>query len=243
MYAIVAVGLMLAILILHAIYGGHVKFESGGGHGGDTSDLGAFAGFCALFAAFSGGLAFALFNDGHLEFAWTQPVGRERLALSLVVVDALAIAVDFAIVYVVTLCTVLALARNVSALGASWPSLLGGLAFVAFPLSWYGLILALTESVRNRGSYTGISIFAGIASVALVLLGATRRMPPEYHRLFEVINVVNPLAYVIEHGGKAGPHVDVAGLPYGSPLELLAWCALAVAGVAAAMVQWRRIEA
>lgn len=196
----------------------------------------ALAGFAAAIFATIVGCCLAAENSGHLEIAWTRPASRISYAARVMLVDVGGILAAFTFALV-------ALALFVAAKGwwqfiyvdhAFWTALAH---FVLYPLSWFGLVAALTASMKN-----GAGLVAGlswpVASVMAALLAFD--LPPALAAVVRFIDYLNPVVYgSYSATSKAGGNVEML-LPGAGMLGLVA---VAVIGVVAALVQWQRLEA
>jgi len=174
------------------------------------------------------GLNLAAENDGHLELAWTKPVSREGYALGVFAVDIAAMAACIlltaaggGVVYDVYV--------GHQAIGqGDVPALWSGLAFCGFPLCIYAWITALSASVkRNRGTVAGL--FWPLM-IALAALEAIRI--PAVHAVATALNSVNPIELYFTASSGSQPAIAT---------YLWGWAIGAVL-LAAALVQWRRLE-
>ncbi|MBV8597150.1 MAG: hypothetical protein JOZ50_13000 [Candidatus Eremiobacteraeota bacterium] len=200
------------------------------------SALLAFAGLVAAIFATGIGCGLACENNGHLEIAWTRPASRVGYAARLMAVDIAGILAIFAftvllclgVIYAVGLQHYLALDPKVGAVLAR---------FLVYPLAWYGIVCGLTASVRGRaGAIAGFSWLG--AAILLALLDL--KMPPVLHAIVKTLNYVNPLLYGnFASGDEASRHIVQIGLP----ISIAALGAIAVVGIAAALTQWRALEA
>lgn len=185
-------------------------------------------------------------NDGHLELAWTKPVSRERYALGAFAVDVLTI-VASQVLWVVTVlvCALLFFVPHVSfepqaALRIAL-SLLGCIA-------WYAALTGWSASLkRGPGLVIGLGWLFGTIVPGLTQLVDHSTIPllVVLHAVLLAITYLDPLAYIGLHSTGG---VQVSGTPVGAlhlamPLACAALGALIVFYLAAAVAQWRRVEA
>lgn len=189
------------------------------------------AGSAALVGGFATvlGLNLAAENEGHLELAWTKPISREGYALGIFGVDFVAIAACISLTAVCA-CAIadVYLGHQAVVLGST-DTLIHAVLFCGFPLSVYAWVSALSASLkRNRGSV------AGLFWPLMLALAALRLVPiPIVHQIAVVLDTVNPLQiYSTASSAPAPPN-----------WTLLSGWALAALLLAAALVQWRRLEA
>ncbi|MDQ2663517.1 MAG: hypothetical protein M3Y18_05720 [Candidatus Eremiobacteraeota bacterium] len=180
-------------------------------------------------------------ND-HLELAWTKPVSRERYALMAITIDMGAIVVGFLLtLVVVTACIALFTApvyawshRSLAAIGFA---LLG-------PIAWFAMLTAASASLkRGLGAVIGISWPVAIVVTALATgpVG-TSAIAQVLYATFHFLNYFNPIGYLSHLSARLFDtgDISVASSPATGLLMLLL---LTIVYVAAAVVQWRRVEA
>lgn len=200
----------------------------------------AIAGFIAAIFATVVGCALASDNCGHLEVAWTRPASRAAYALQTAFVDWVGILTMFA--FVLLLCGIIV------AIEGWWPHLHIEPASMAiatrmfvFPFAWYGLVAALTASMRGgAGLVCGLSW--PVASVAIVL---EKLQHPHsiFAGILAVINTINPLLYTSFNDTESSAGSAVHALVGGQTVAVAALACIAVGGVAVSLLQWRRLEA
>ncbi|PZR56995.1 MAG: hypothetical protein DLM50_07100 [Candidatus Meridianibacter frigidus] len=177
-------------------------------------------------------------NDGHLELCWTKPVSRAGYALTGVAVDVAAIFVVGIAWMVLTVLTlaIFGEAHLITFDAGAWKTLLFS---VAFPLSLYGLVVALTASM-SRGAVFVLGLFWPV-----VLLFPLFSFIQKYSigTIARVIDTINPAAYFYAFVGPEGYGSKILMLPATETMEILALCAIAILGVLASLAQWRRLEA
>ncbi|HEY7980968.1 MAG TPA: hypothetical protein VID19_05750 [Candidatus Eremiobacteraceae bacterium] len=200
----------------------------------------AGATFVSAIIAMIFGCALARQNDGHLPLVWTRPVSREQYIITVTAVHLAGIAIAFVMT--------LAAAISVFAIfGALHALTMAGEApvdagivgrMVLFPLAWYGLVLAITASTRGGAGFMAFG--AWIVGSVLVGFDASHLFGGAAGIVINVIDHINPLYYFSGHFDDSGrnqslvSNVDVA---------MVGLAAIAVAGYAAAIAQWRRLEA
>jgi hypothetical protein len=173
-------------------------------------------------------------NDGHLEQAWTKPASRNFYALTLFAVDVGGILAAFVLSLVAHMYIhyLEGSLRLINVDANAWPSLA---LYLILPLAWYGLVVALTASLR-----TSSKMVAGLSWVgALVLVGLSYlKLPDIWASLVKTVNYLNPIAYA----AYLDPAQAVSPFPIwqANAAALLGICIL---GVIAALVQWRKAEA
>ncbi|MDQ6780709.1 MAG: hypothetical protein M3Z37_06105 [Candidatus Eremiobacteraeota bacterium] len=241
----ICVLILIGIAILFSVFGsgGHIRVE-GAAKPGDLVPVAVIFAFASIAAAILGtifGTGLSQENDGHLEIAWTMPASRTRYALTTMAIDLIAVFAVFLIASGLALGTahVLHIDRYIAYPAGTWAQFLR---FLIYPFAWYGLAQALTASVRSHGgAYAGFAWPAGF--ILFALYGAP--LAPELHGLVRMLNLINPVAYATVSVGSdsvgfinpALPATAVALIASGALL------ALGVAGSAAALFQWRRLEA
>jgi hypothetical protein len=234
-YVSIAIGISLvAIALRYApgtvhVHGMPVRTEHS-----DVNVSMLLSGAAALVGGFATvlGLNLAAENDGHLELAWTKPVSREGYALGVFAVDIAAMA---ACILFTALCAAVVVdvyAGYQAVALSSGDALLETLAFCGLPLLVYAWVAALSASLkRNRGT------IAGIFWPLMIVLGVLQSLAvPAVHAVASTLNMLNPIAVYTAvytpNGNGSGPSV-----------WMYAWGWLVAAILlAAAVVQWRRLE-
>ena len=183
------------------------------------------------------GLALSRENDGHLELAWTKPTTRESYALGAIACDVAAI-VATACAVLVTVVAVLGIYGGYQYIRSdehTLPTIIFG---IVFALSFYGVVLAMTSSLRGGGLVLGIlwpacSILPGLVRIEWMQLGTVAR----------TLNTINPIAYLYAFCTSPDATRIYTLMPNGLALQILIPCGLFVLGIALSLVQWRRLEA
>jgi hypothetical protein len=204
---------------------------------GPYSLLLAIAGFVAAIFATVVGTCLASENCGHLEVAWTRPASRLSYAARLMLVDVAAILAVF--VFTALLSLALIFARG-------WQGYMYmdtrfwqvAATEIAFPLAWFGLIAGLTASVRARAG--AIAGFTWVACMFLLVL-LSFDLPPVIHGLLNALNYVNPLLYGSYSSTSTEPARHLINMTPAFAIGGL--IGIATLGIAAALAQWRRLEA
>ncbi len=203
-------------------------------HGVPFVVLIAVASFVAAIFATVVGTCLAAENCGHLEVAWTRPASRVAYAARLMAVDVVGIAAIFIFTIAFSLALIYVKGwQGYIYKGEDVMPFLGR--FAAYPLAWFGLVVALTASVRARAG--AIAGFSWAAGVLLIILLTLNNLPPAIHAVLEVLNHLNPLFY----GSYAENNGHFMGVP--NPLAIAGLLGIAVVGIAASLAQWRRLEA
>jgi hypothetical protein len=107
-----------------------------------------------------------------------------------------------------------------------------------FPVAWYGLVMAITASTRGGAGFMAFG--AWIVGSLLVGLDQSQILHGASAFIVNAIDHINPLYYFSTHFDDAGHNVSMVKNAY---LATLGLAAIAVAGYAAALAQWRRLEA
>jgi len=189
----------------------------------------------AIFATIVG-VSLAAENDGHLPVVFTLPVSRLEYGARVFTIDVAAILLAFAF----TLAAVLAVisthgfARLIAVEADTWPQLLR---YVLYPLAWFALAQALTASIRNKaGAYSGFAW--PVAFILIALLEAP--LSGAWHAVIRALNYVNPVFYG-SYASGAGANADLLNLTW--QVAVAGLSGIFIAGVIAALGQWRRLEA
>lgn len=179
-------------------------------------------------------------NDGHLELAWTQPVSRTMYALRAIGIDfAGIVAVGIASCIVYLMCASLFQLPHVTVTTA-------GLEVVATSIlaafGFYALATAVTSSLK-----VGPGLIIGVIWAAIAIVPGLARIDGEpgtiWHTVglaFRTINYLNPLTYVAGAIRIVHDEPTLGGAAAAAPLILIG---LTLVYLAAALVQWRRVEA
>jgi len=180
-------------------------------------------------------------NEGHAELAMTKPVSRTQYALGAFALDIAGIIVTSLVCIVVYLvcCAMFQVPHFVTTDNTARVIALCYLSSIGF----YALVTAVSaSSKRGPGAAIGITW-----AVALVLPGLTHidgepgTLPAILHAIFSTINRFNPLAYMpgsFRSGSGGEPILDTT-----QQLAVLISVALIIVYLAAALIQWRRVEA
>lgn len=208
----------------------------------------ALAAFVACILGSRFGRTLSEENEDHLPVVWTLPSSRTRTALSIVGVDALGILATFAIYLAVSglLIVTFGVTKYVVAPSDTAVELLR---FLVQPFAFYAVLMALTASTGRGGR--GLVGWYWVGAIFLGVLAAMPWIPNPWHAIFNIINFVNPLAYGSYHSSTGHVSVVVNGsssaLTYVGALtpamDVVALLILFGAGLALALVQWRRLEA
>ncbi|MHB8432697.1 MAG: hypothetical protein ACYC8W_09050 [Candidatus Tyrphobacter sp.] len=209
-----------------------------------------FASFVALIVATVLAGPLAKENTNHLEIAWTKAIGRERMALGLFGVDALAMLASMALTVIfLVLCTALFEIPHVVVDSATLPVL----ALTVFlPFAWYALLTACSSSLkRGLGAVIGLGWLAALVvppiGQALAIAGN-----PLLHAAgvaLSYVSLLDPLVYM-HFSGSAAPGDSTS--TFGDTFSLLAsppllraaiLLALTVIYSSLSLLQWRRLEA
>jgi len=188
--------------------------------------------YALAFLASALGLTFAAENEGHLEFAWTRPVTRERYALGIVGVDIAGMLVAFVLSIVIVILGILAcggielFAKSQFSARQLGESLL----VLGFPVLMYAWIAALSASLRRGRAFT-ILIWPAM-SILAVFASQTPAGSPFKPVLVWLNSYINPITIFAESEHHA---LTIPWTMYG-----LAFAAVLLGTM---IVQWRRLEA
>lgn len=206
----------------------------------------AVATVVALIVATILGAPFARENDGHLEIALTKPVGRERLALSIIGVDLVGILAAWVLAVAALVAGHLLFELPHYVLE---PDALPELAVcLAGCAAWYGILTAATASLR-RGYWVVLAFSWLVASIVATLgkaqLGSSQ-IGQAIHLIVTPFARIDPITYLrlgpaIDVETSAGAAMQTAIQSFGHNLTMLV--ILAVVYLALAVLQWRRVEA
>ncbi len=183
------------------------------------------------------GCGLARQNSGHLAIAWTKPLSRVGVAGSQTLVDLAAIYVAFGLglAFAIGIAATVGTLQNLQIESSTaW--------FVArelvFPLAWYGLVMAATASMRSRAGAVAATLW--IAGVVLIGLDQSHVFGGTLATIISTLDHLNPMYYAELSFDDKGNSTSLVTNPVVSFAGL---SALAMAGYAAALAQWRRLEA
>jgi hypothetical protein len=210
------------------------------------ASLFAVSGVLAMLFTFSMCTGLSHENDGHLPVAWTKPSSRTDLALRLMSVDVIGILCAFAITmaFALVIVTAIGAVRWMILTTDTWIELAR---FILLPLSYFGLVAALTASLGKVGR--GLCWAVWGSSWILVILAAVP-FPAPWNQIFRFLNYINPIVYSTYSYSSPSDKVQIVGYSAGQAavnaglfVDVAALAALFIAGTAAALLQWRRLEA
>lgn len=216
---------------IHVEVNGHQS----AGHNIPLSLLLVIGGVVASILAGIWGTSLACENEGHLEVAWTKPATRSRYALKIMAVDLAGLIA----VYLLTLgagTLVIYLSGYLGWLHADNDAWVNLARFSLLPFAWFGLIQALTSSLKDRAA-----MVAGLSWVGafLLLLLANLNLSPMWAAIVKFFNFFNPVAYAVY--SDSGSRMNV--YPFAAwELNLLGLAVIGTLGIIAALIQWRRLE-
>ena len=198
----------------------------------------------ALITATMLGGALAKENESHLELAWTKPVSRYRLALASIAVDIAAIVASQVVTVALILLVMLMFITPQVFVNSMTPAAIG-LALIG-PIAWYACLTAFSASLkRGLGLVVGLGWLAAVMVPGVAAGSAHSSMPliQAIHAVFQAVAYIDPIAYLSFHASASNSglafHTYIGSIELSALLLLL----LTVAYVAAAMLQWRRVEA
>lgn len=237
---------VVAIAAANGILHGHV----GGGDPGfeiPLPALFALAAFVTCIFISRYGRTLSEENEDHLAVTWTRPASRVQTALAVLGVDSLGIIAAFAMYLILSAAFITAFDvwRFVTIPTDSLAQLAR---YVAQPFAFYALVMALTASTGRAGR--GLVGWLWVSVIVLVILATSPFIPNPWHAIFNFVDFLNPLAYGSYHTQHGTEVVNVMGGP--SPtyvaglspaMDTVALAILFIAALAAALVQWRRLEA
>ncbi|HLJ84155.1 MAG TPA: hypothetical protein VKT51_08310 [Candidatus Eremiobacteraceae bacterium] len=217
------------------------RLESGPGHHPHTPlPIEAFMGGGALVASIIAtilGCALSHENNGHLALAWTKPASRVQLAVQMSLVDIGAIYVAFALglVFGFGLIEIFGFGGYVVTDSQTLDFFLRSL---LSPLAWYGLTRAATASMRGRAGAVAATLW--IVGSVVVGLDQSHLLSGIFGFIVSALDKINPMYYFqLTYNDQGQNKTMVQSMVLG----LSGLVALAVVGYAAALAQWRRLEA
>lgn len=199
------------------------------------------AGTLFLIAAMVGAIVAAIFglalsreNDGHLELAWTKPASRLRYALGAVAMDT-AGAVAAAVMTLVTIVLVLAIYGEAGHIVIYPDSWIAAVFSIAFALSFYGIIVAVTASLRGAAATGAFAVLFPVMFLLPVFSGIRGNVGT----IVRAVDTINPNAYFYNFAGGG----NFTWFTQTAQLDILILLAILCVGVAASLLQWQRLEA
>ncbi len=198
----------------------------------------------AILAAIFGsgfGASLAIENDGHLPLTWTKPIARGAQAIGILLIDIAGILAAFGLSFAAGWFVVSALARQPypAVVPFDTPPLVTLARFLAFPVAMFGSMQALTAGIKGSWQGAVIGPFWAVCQ-GLLAIGLLPLSPP-LHKIWQIANLPNPLAYFPFWGNEYFYRVYELG--YGDAIDALALAAIACVGVTIATLRWRRLEA
>jgi len=215
-----------------------VEFETNG-----PLDVGMVFAYLTLFGAIIATvLAAPLARENErLEVAWTKPVDRTLYALQLYGVDIAGILA--AMLMMLVACIAAYTLFQIPHLTLTSDGALHALAAIVACTAWYTMYAALTSWMkRGFGAFIGIAWPVGIFVPGLALIPMTgTAVGATFHWFFQIISVLDPLAYVHLTSGIPRHDIGLGGID--EPLKILILAALALVYAGAGLIEWRRVEA
>lgn len=208
----------------------------------------ALAAFVACILGSRFGRTLSEENEDHLPVIWTLPSSRVRTALTILGVDALGILATMVIYLIVSAAFIVTFGVTKFVVAPS-DTPIQLVRYLAEPFAFYAVVMALTASTGRGGR--GLVGWTWVGAIFLGVLAASPFIPNPWHAIFNVINFINPLAYGSYHMTSGSMTVNVNGsssaLTYVGALtpamDAIALIIIFAAGLALALVQWRRLEA
>jgi hypothetical protein len=197
------------------------------------------AAFVALIVGTILAAPFGRENDGHLNIVWTRPFARERMALAIMGVDLVGLLGAYVLALIAALGTTALFTRpHLTTTGNSFSELWGG---IIVAIAWYTFLNAATASLR-RGYGAILGLAWPVSLVVIVLNAIVRSSDPSQqnalgtlmHNVFWAISRIDPLTYA---------HLSTSNASLAAPETAAPVFVLALVYGAAAIVQWRRVEA
>jgi len=179
-------------------------------------------------------------NEGHLELAWTKPFSRERYALGAMATGISAIVLSQVAGVIVTLLLIsMFFASRITAGPKDAAEI--GIALLG-SIAWYAMITGVSASLkRGLGMVIGLGwvIAFVVPQIARATVFASGSVWRAVHEIFQVISYIDPLAYLV----FTNRGWDTYSLVRTPALAVLCLALLSAAYLAAALLQWRRLEA
>ena len=240
-FACISVGLWLLIVAVAAANGAYeMPLHPSRDEGIPLPALFALAGFIAAIFIAIFGRSLSEENEMHQPVVWTKPFSRARIAMAYAGISALGMLAAFALTLVLVVAFI-ATFRAVGFIDVTPDSGIQLLRFLAFPLSYYAILVAATASLGKAGR--GVFGWVLVASILFPILESADFGRP-WNQIFAAVNVINPLTYfgdLQSKGSSTGWHAVQAVAPAVS-VDLAALSLLCSVGLALGVWQWRRLE-
>lgn len=179
-------------------------------------------------------------NEGHFELALTKPMSRMQYALSAFATDIggiVATALLCAVIYTIV-CSMFQV-PHFTTTANTYPVI--ALCFFA-TIGFYALVTAVSASIkRGPGAAIGITWAAALVVPGLSHIdGPPGTLQAVIGGFFRAVNRINPISYLPGsfHMSTGEPILDTT-----QQLAVLISLALIIVYLAAALLQWRRVEA
>jgi len=228
--ALIATGVIIALISS----GGHVVLTDGKdrhmmGNGNSWSGFALILAYTLAFLGTAQGMTLASENDGHLEFAWARPISRQRYALGIVAIDLAGMLAAFLISYVIAIAGTFAVGAGQILTSSPFftSDFSAALMALGFPFLLYAWVMAISASLR-RGRAFSLLIWP-VMFVLLLLAQAHTAIQPAMVWLNAYVNPLQIFAQDEHHD------LTVPVALYGTTF--------AIALIALAVAQWRRLEA
>jgi hypothetical protein len=176
-------------------------------------------------------------NSGHLALAWTKPASRVKLAVVMSLVDLGAIYAAFALglAFAFGMLAILGIVGYLQTDSATLDFVLRSL---LAPLAWYGVTRAATASMRGRAGAVATALW--LAGSVVVALDQSHALSGVFGFIVSALDKINPMYYFqLTFDDQGHNRTMVQSMVAG----IAGLSALAVVGYAAALAQWRRLEA
>ena len=176
-------------------------------------------------------------NSGHLALAWTKPASRIRLAVIMSLVDLGAIIVAFALgmAFAFGMFAIVGHGGHLQTDASTGDFLARSL---VSPLAWYGLTRAATASMRGRSGAVAATLW--IACGIIVGLDQSHVLGGVFGTIVSALDKINPMYYFqLSFDDQGHNRTMVRSMVVG----LAGLIGIAAVGYAAALAQWRRLEA
>lgn len=196
------------------------------------------AGIVAMIVATILGTAFARENDGHLEIALSKPISRLKLGIEIIGVDLVGILAA----WVITMIFLFAAHAVIEAPQHSFGpyDTIIGLMSIAAAFAWYAMICAATASMKRAyGAVQGV--VWPVCGVILLFADANFGNSG----LAQLVRAIaTPFSWLVPITYLNYPIPDAGHVPAMNPYtQLSILLLLALVYGAAALYQWRRVEA
>lgn len=131
-------------------------------------------------------------NESHSAYAWTKPVSRLRYAAGIVSVGAIVVVASWILGLLAAAVTFALMGGHLLAQTRQSVEL-DALRYFVYPFAWFGLLTALTASLR-RASFGSVVGVAWPVAILLAMFSGAATVTP-LRQMIWALNLINPMHY------------------------------------------------